>query len=298
MQADELIRKVVAFADDHGAGGDPFPVGAGGMTLVRQRRPTLIYPIVYQPIFCLVLQGEKQTYLGSNTVRFGAMQSLIVGLDLPAQARVVRASQAEPYVALAIPLDMALIRELAPELDRPGKTSMAARAVASGRADAAIVDAMRRLFELAEMPEAGKVLLPLILREIHYWLLTAEHGAILRQVSEQDSHAARIAKVIAGIRRDISASLRVDDLAGEAGMSVSAFHAHFKDITGTSPLQFQKQLRLMEARRLLQAEKLSVSRAAFQVGYESATQFSREYARHFGLPPRADKANEPAQAAF
>ena len=142
------------------------------------------------------------------------------------------------------------------------------------------------------------VLLPLILREIHYWLLTAEHGAILRQISEQDSHAARIAKVIAGIRRDISASLRVDDLAGEAGMSVSAFHAHFKDITGTSPLQFQKQLRLMEARRLLQAEKLSVSRAAFQVGYESATQFSREYARHFGLPPRADKANEPAQAAF
>ncbi|GAB2183646.1 AraC family transcriptional regulator [Roseibium sp. LAB1] len=298
MQTDELVRKLVAFADDCGAGSDPYPVGVGGMTLVRQRQPTLIFPVIYQPIFCLVLQGEKQTYLGSKTVRFGAMQSLIVGLDLPAQARVVCASRAEPYVALAIPLDIVLIRELALELDRPGKTSPATGAVASGKADTAIVDAMRRLFELAEMPEAGKVLLPLIQREIHYWLLTAEHGAILRQISEQDSHAARIARVIAGIRQDIASSLRVDDLAGEAGMSVSAFHAHFKDITGTSPLQFQKQLRLMEARRLLQAEKLSVSRAAFQVGYESPTQFSREYSRHFGLPPRADRANEPAQAAF
>lgn len=298
MQTDELVRKLVAFADDRGAGSDPYPVGVGGMTLVRQRQPTLIFPVIYQPIFCLVLQGEKQTYLGSKTVRFGAMQSLIVGLDLPAQARVVCASRAEPYVALAIPLDIVLIRELALELDRPGKTSLATGAVASGKADTAIVDAMRRLFELAEMPEAGKVLLPLIQREIHYWLLTAEHGAILRQISEQDSHAARIARVIAGIRQDIASSLRVDDLAGEAGMSVSAFHAHFKDITGTSPLQFQKQLRLMEARRLLQAEKLSVSRAAFQVGYESPTQFSREYSRHFGLPPRADRANEPAQAAF
>ncbi|EAV43000.1 Transcriptional Regulator, AraC family protein [Stappia aggregata IAM 12614] len=298
MPPDELIRKLVAFADDHGAGGDPFPVGAGSMTLVRQRQPTLIYPVVYRPIFCLVLQGEKQTYLGSQTVRFGAMQSLIVGLDLPAQARVVSASRTEPYVALALPLDMALIRELALEIDRPGKSSPASGAVASGRADAAIVDAMRRLFELSQMPEAGKVLLPLLLREIHYWLLTAKHGAILRQVAEQDSHAARIARVIAGIRRDIAASLRVDDLAGDAGMSVSAFHAHFKELTGTSPLQFQKQLRLMEARRLLQAEKLSVSRAAFQVGYESPTQFSREYSRHFGLPPRADKAQGPSQAAL
>ncbi|MHA7777529.1 AraC family transcriptional regulator [Roseibium sp. M-1] len=302
MQTDRLIRKVVDFADARNAGSDPFPVGVTGLTLVRQRRPTLIYPVVYQPIFCLVLQGEKQTYLGSETIRFGKGQSLIVGLDLPAQAKVVTASREEPYVAFAIPLDMGLIRELAADIgpqDQDGTQRSGqgrARAVTSGRADAAIIDAMRRLFELTEMPEAAPVLEPLILREIHFWLLTAGHGAILRQLAEQDSHATRIARAIAAIRKDICSVFRVDDLAQVAGMSVSAFHAHFKEITGATPLQFQKQLRLMEARRLLQAERLSVARAAFQVGYESPTQFSREYSRAFGVSPRTDKTAEAISA--
>jgi len=292
MKTDELIQKIIDFADNRNAGSDPFPVGPAGLTLVRQRKPTPVYPVVYEPIFCLVLQGEKQTYLGGETIRFRQGQSLIVGFDLPAQARVVTASREQPYVALALPVDMGLVRELTADIGQSDPGQGVSLAVASGRADAAVVDAMRRLFELSEMPGAGRVVEPLVLREIHYWLLTAGHGAILRRLADRDSHATRIARAIAAVRQDVSASLRVEALAQVAGMSVSAFHASFKELTGTTPLQFQKQLRLMEARRLLQAERVSVARAAFQVGYESPTQFSREYSRAFGVPPRVDKAGE------
>ncbi|WP_346910320.1 AraC family transcriptional regulator N-terminal domain-containing protein [uncultured Roseibium sp.] len=297
MTVEELARKVLEFADIRQAGDQPMPVGVDGLSLVRQRAPSEIYPVVYQPIFCLVLQGAKETYLGNRTVRFARMESLIVGLDLPALARVVQASQREPYVALALALDMTLIRELAGETGScAGSGPRAAEAVVTGQADEAVLDAMGRLFALHDKPDAARVLEPLIRKEIHYWLLTARHGQILRDLAEQDSHAARIARAIAVIRRSFSSPLRVEDLARAAGMSGSAFHAHFKAITGTTPLQFQKQLRLMEARRLMQAEKLSVASTAFQVGYESPTQFSREYARHFGASPRSDRAKTPVEA--
>lgn len=296
MTVEELARKVLEFADIRQAGDQPMPVGVDGLSLVRQRAPSEIYPVVYQPIFCLVLQGAKETYLGNRTVRFARMESLIVGLDLPALARVVQASQREPYVALALALDMTLIRELAAETGAMSSGQEPAEAVVSGEADEAVLDAMGRLFALHDKPDAARVLAPLIRKEIHYWLLTARHGQILRELAEKDSHAARIAQAIAVIRRGFASSLRIEDLARTAGMSGSAFHAHFKAITGTTPLQFQKQLRLMEARRLMQAEKLSVASTAFQVGYESPTQFSREYARHFGASPRSDRARAPAEA--
>ncbi len=297
MQVEDLARKVLEFADNRKAGDEPTPTGVTGLDLVRQRAPSEIYPVVYQPIFCLVLQGAKETYLGSRTVRFAKMESLIVGLDLPALARVVRASQREPYVALALALDMTLIRDLAAETGSgSGSGERAPEAVVTGQADEAVLDAMGRLFALHDKPDAARVLEPLIRKEIHYWLLTARHGQILRDLAEKDSHAARIAQAIAIIRRGFASSLRIEDLARAAGMSGSAFHAHFKAITGTTPLQFQKQLRLMEARRLMQAEKLSVASTAFQVGYESPTQFSREYARHFGASPRSDRAKTPAEA--
>ncbi|KZM48541.1 hypothetical protein OA90_20055 [Labrenzia sp. OB1] len=293
MQTDELVQRLIDFADASGADGEPQPVGIAGMTLVRQRRPRSISPSVYQPIFCLVLQGAKEIHLGSGIVRFGRLQSLIVGLDLLASARIVTASSAEPYVALALKLDMGLIRELAAELpDRAGSSRGAA--VESGAADAAVVDAMRRLFDLAFMDEARQVLEPMVRREIHYWLLSAGHGRILRELAVRDSRASRVARAVAAIHRDYASVLKIENLARLAGMSVSAFHAGFKELTGSSPLQFQKQLRLIEARRLLQGEGVSVSGAAFQVGYESASQFSREYSRQFGVSPRVDKALEIA----
>lgn len=288
MQTKDLVRQLIEFADRNGAGGAPLQVGVPGLSLVRQRHPEEIHVSVYKPIFCLVLQGAKEIRLGDGPVRFGAEESLIVGLDLPAGASIVSASPQEPYVALALHLDMALIRELAADLatDSSGDRW---RAVESGTADAAIIDAMKRLYDLHDKPDARKVLEPLIRREIHYWLLTARHGRILLELAKRDSRANRLARAIAAIHKDYSRSLKVEDLARLAGMSVSAFHAGFKELTGTTPVQFQKQLRLIEARRLLQADRLSVSSAAFQVGYESPTQFSREYSRQFGVTPRADK---------
>ncbi|WP_298959543.1 AraC family transcriptional regulator [uncultured Roseibium sp.] len=289
MQTDQLTQNLVDFADERGADGEPFDIGIPGVTLVRQRHKTHVYPVVFHPIFCLVLQGAKQTYVGGRTVSFASGQSLIVGLDLPAESRVIEASSQKPYVALALDLDMVLLRELSGEINLLEQGNEKTVAVTSGKADGAIVDAMRRLFELTEMPEATAVLEPLIKREVHFWLLKAAHCAILRQLVRRDSRAARISTAIARIKREFATALRVEDLAQDAAMSVSAFHAAFKDITGTTPLQFQKMLRLMEARRLLQNEKLPVSNTAFQVGYESPTQFSREYSRQFGQTPRADK---------
>lgn len=301
MQTAELVRRLIDFADRNNADGTPMPVGVPGMSLVRQRHPEAIHASVYQPIFCLVLQGAKEIQLDNGTVRFAAEHSLIVGLDLPASARIVTASPQKPYVALALQLDMALIRELAAELspgdalgDRPRADG--ARAVESGAADAAVIDAMKRLFDLHDTPGARKVLAPLIRREIHYWLLTARHGRILLELAERDSRANRVARAVAAIHKHYAEALRVEDLARLAGMSVSGFHAAFRELTGTTPLQFQKQLRLIEARRLLQADRLSVSSAAFQVGYESPTQFSREYSRQFGVSPRMDKGAAAAGA--
>jgi len=225
-------------------------------------------------------------------VRFGAEESLIVGLDLPASAGIIQASSQAPYTALALHLDMGLIRELSAELTlAPARER--ARAVESGVADSAVIDAMRRLFDQHDKPDAQKVLEPLIKREIHYWLLPAGHGRVLLELSERDSRANRVARAITTIHKDYAVSLRVEDLARLAGMSVSAIHADFKKLTGTTSLQFQKQLRLIEARRLLQSHRLSVARTAFQVGYESPAQFSREFSRQFGVSPRVDKRVGP-----
>ncbi|MBO0343651.1 AraC family transcriptional regulator [Roseibium limicola] len=294
MKLEELAQKVLTYADGNGAGDQPLVTNCSSLQVVRQRVPTEIYPVLYQPIFCLVLQGEKTTWFGSEAVSFGKMQSLIVGLDLPTQARVSKASRTEPYLALALILDLAQIRELALELGSEKEQAESRSAVAAASADEAVLDAMGRLFALTERPEALNILAPLIIKEIHYWLLKAKHGAILRQLSTRDSQAARVAQAITHIRRDVAASLKVEDLAQLAGMSPSSFHGHFKAFTGITPMQFQKRLRLMEARRLIQLEGVSISASAFQVGYESSSQFSREYSRQFGQPPRQDQADAKA----
>lgn len=293
MQMNDLAARVLAYADGRNAAETPFATEIDGLGVSRARAPTPLAAIVYQPIFCLVLQGEKQALLGERTVSFGRGQSVIVSLDLPTSSRIVKASRAEPYVALALRLDAGLLRELAAEMEPVGQEARGgakAEAIAAGEVDAAILDAFARLFGLVGKPaDTRRVLAPLILREIHFWLLRAGHGAMLRELARADSHAAGIARAVAVIKRDYALPLRVADLARVAGMSPSGFHDHFKAVTGTTPLQFQKRLRLMEARRLLLGDDVGVSAAAFEVGYESPTQFSREYARQFGQSPRADK---------
>ncbi len=289
MNLERLTYAVIDYADAKGADSAPLDTAVEGLSVVRSFAPTELEAVIYQPIFCLVLQGAKQAFLGDNPVTFGRLQSLIVSLDLPTVGRIVSASRQEPYVALALKLDATLLQDLVNEIDE-AQTQDNGSVLAVRDADDAVVDAMRRLFLLSGEPSAAPVLAPLVKREIHYRLLTARHGAMLRRLTRPGSHASRIAHAVSIIRRDYTQSLDVTNLAREAGMSPSAFHLHFKEITATTPLQYQKQLRLLEARRLLLTGAGSVARVAFDVGYESPTQFSREYSRKFGKPPRGERA--------
>lgn len=286
MSAEALTSRVLAYADLHSVGSEPFMTEISGMSVVRHFAPTDLAPVLYRPIFCLVLQGAKQTYLGDEIITFTQRRSVIVGLELPTFARVVEAFSDRPYVALALHIDMALIKELAAEIDDLRCDEVPAGAIAAGEADDSILNAMERLFGLLDKPSAMPILRPLLMREIHFWLLSAAHGGLLRQLVRTNSHAARISEAIAHIRRNYTEPLRIPDLARTVGMSESGFHQHFKAVCGTTPLQFQKRLRLLEARRLMISRDYSVSSVAAAVGYESPTQFSREFTRMFGLPPR------------
>lgn len=286
MFAEDLTQRVLTYADRQSVGIEPYYTEIPGLSVVRHFRPTDLMPVLYRPIFCLVLQGAKQTCLGDEIITFAQRRSVIVGLDLPTFARVVEASRDRPYVAVALQIDMTLIKELAAEVDAVGDDDGRASAIAAGEADDAVVNAMDRLFGLLDKPTAVAVLRPLIMREIHFWLLSASHGGLLRQLVRTNSNVARTSEVIVHIRRNYAEPLRVPELARSVGMSESAFHQHFKAVCGTTPLQFQKRLRLIEARRLMISESQSVSSAAAAVGYESPTQFSREFARMFGSSPR------------
>jgi len=286
MSVEALTNRVLAYADQHSIGDEPYRTEIPGLSVSRHKKPTDLMPTLYRPIVCFVLQGAKQAYLGNEVVTFSRMQSVIVGLDLPTFSRVVEASRERPYVALALELDMSLIKELSAEIAHHEVEEGQASAIAAGEADEAVVNAIERLFGLLDKPAAVPVLLPLLRREIHFWLLSASHGRLLRELPRSSSHAARISKAMLHIRRHFADPLRIPELARAAGMSVSAFHQHFKAVCGTTPLQYQKRMRLMEARRLMLSEGQPVSAAAFAVGYESPTQFSREFSRMFGVPPR------------
>ncbi|WP_207481414.1 AraC family transcriptional regulator [Arenibaculum pallidiluteum] len=293
MQLDDLAARVMSYADANRFGDEPVATPVAGLKMVRSRVPSTSTPTIYRPLFCLVLQGTKQLVVGRNTLNFGRMESLVVSVDVPVLGRVIDASPEQPYVALALDLDMAELRGLVHEARFPAG-DMAGCAAQTLAGDEQIVDAMRRLFALTERPEAVPVLRPLIVREIHYWLLNSRHGAMLKDLAHTNTHAAQIARAIARIKGEFTSPLRVAELARVAGMSVSAFHEHFRSVTGTTPLQFQKQLRLTEARHLLMNAGYSVSGAAFKVGYESPSQFSREYTRQFGVSPSKDLAGAMA----
>ena len=288
-----LKHDIVDHADRMGFDAQPSPTGVPYLDLVRSRTPTPLDVVDYRPIFCLVLQGAKQTVMGESALTFATGQTLIVGLDLPTAARIVTASETTPYISLGLALDIALLRELMAELPPPAlpepREAYRCAAMTVTQADPDLVDALARLYRLHEQPGDIPVLAPLLMREIHYRLLRSPEAPLLASLTRPDSHASRIARAIARIRRDFAEPLPVGTLAREAGMSASAFHEHFRALTGTTPLQYQKAMRLMAARRRLQDTDDSVSGIAFSVGYESPTQFSREYSRQFGRPPRADR---------
>jgi AraC-like DNA-binding protein len=255
-----------------------------GLLLHHQDSPSSFEASLYEPVLCLVLQGRKEVSIGERTLSFGPGECLLVSHDLPVRSRITKA----PYLALVLEVDVAAVRKLYDEVVESALDGERARAAETHRASPGLLDALHRYLALADSPADAQVLGPLIAKEVHYRLLVAPFGGMLRDLIRHDSHASAIARAIGHIRADLRAPIAIPELGRRVGMSASSFHKHFKRITSTTPLQYQKELRLLEARRLLKTGGASVTTAAYEVGYESSSQFSREYARQFGVPPSQD----------
>ena len=259
-----------------------------GLSIYRRECQSDVEAVVYQPVVCLILQGRKVTAVGDHFVELRPGDALLVSHDLPVVSRITEASPGKPYLALILALDLDLVRSLYEQVADALDFETDVRSLSVERADPAWLDPLARYIDLMNQPLDVKVLGPSLRREIHYRLLLSPIGKMLRTLLVADSHASRITKAIQRVRADFRSTLSVPDLARAAGMSPSSFHGHFKSVTGTTPLQYQKDLRLIEARALLISRNHTVLEAAYAVGYESPTHFSRDYSRKFGLPPSKD----------
>lgn len=280
---DELARLISRFAPNSGMEGTKVP----RLTLIRANQPSAPIPAVYEASLCIIAQGSKRVSLADQSVVYDAASYLLVSVDLPLVGHVLEASPAAPYLCCKIDFDSAALAELLVNEGRaaPGRDLPV---LATYPSDPDLIDAACRLVRLLDRPESIAVLAPLIEREILYRLLTGPHGATLRQMASVDSHLNQVSRAIAKIRNHFQAQLRIDEIAVASGMSPSSLHAHFKAITRMTPLEYQKQLRLQEARRIMLVDGASAGTAGFAVGYDSPSQFSREYRRLFGAPPRQD----------
>lgn len=244
---------------------------------------------IIRPLMVIVLQGAKRMAVGREERTFSAGQSAIVSIDMPVTTRIEQASRGEPYLAVAVEIEMAILSDVAAHLGPVRRARRSERATLfADDAEASALDCVTRLLGLCDRPDAIPLLRPGIMRELHYWLLTGPHGGDLRAVCDPASQANRLAPIIAILREEYRTRISVERLAAEAGMGLTAFHTHFKRMLSLSPGQYQKRLRLIEARRLMLDEGASASTAAFEVGYESVSQFTREYGRLFNVPPKRD----------
>ena len=265
------------------------PTAVPGLSLVRASAPSQPLPAVYHPSLCLVVQGRKRALLGDAAYVHDPLHYLVVSMTLPMTGQVIEASAAKPYLCLRVDVDPALVNELLRQLG-PAAPPRAddPRALFLARTSGPLLDAVLRLVRLLDTPGEAAVLAPLALREIHYRVLVGELGQRLRGLCETDAPAQRVARAIELLKARYAEPLRVGELAAAAHMSPSSLHQRFKAATALSPLQFQKQLRLQEARRLMLVDGLEAATASRRVGYESPSQFSREYRRLFGAPPRRE----------
>lgn len=260
-----------------------------GVSLLRSATPTMPMPVVYEPTLCLVAQGRKQAVLGSSVYVYDAANFLVASVDLPVMGSVIEASVERPYLCLRLNLDMAALSDLAlrfPCAEALPETQLAG--ITLNKTTPELLDAAVRLAALLDTPKDADALAPLIVREILYRLLTGPGNQAVRQMAQADSRLNAVARAIVWLRSRYTNDCRIDDMADVAGMSRSVFYTHFKAVTSMSPLEFRTQLRMQEARRLMVAEGLDAASAGYRVGYESPSQFSREYGRLFGLPPARD----------
>lgn len=281
----ELAARVMRVATKDGPQDTRIP----GLTAIRASAPSQPLASVYEPSLCIVVQGRKRARLADEEYIYDPLNYLVVSVTLPVIGQVIEATRERPYLCLRIGVDRKLIGELilqaGPTLV---KRAASERGLYVAKTDDALLDAVLRLVRLLDEPRDAHVLAPLVLREIHYRALCGELGMRLRELCIMDSQAQRIARSIDTLRGRFAEAFSIEDLAAIAHMSPSSFHHRFKEVTAMSPVQFQKQLRLHEARRLMLTDGLDASVAAHRVGYESASQFSREYRRLFGAPPRRE----------
>jgi len=265
------------------------PLGIPGLSVFQATTGSVCRSSVYRPVVSLVVQGRKRVRLGETAFDCDPGQILVVGFDAVLEAEILDASPARPFRALCLDLDVALLQEIA-GLVPPGPVPPDDRVegIFSMEGDGSIVSALERLLGLAGDPKAATALGPAFQREIAYRLLVGARGADIFRLATPDSRTRLLAAAVREIHVHLADPLRVPRLAASAGMSPSLFHERFKELTSHSPIQYQKRLRLLEARRLMVGEGLQASEAAFQVGYRSPSQFSREYVRLFGAPPRRD----------
>jgi AraC-like DNA-binding protein len=260
-----------------------------GVRLVRSSSPTMPMPVLYERTVCLVAQGRKRAVLGTTAFVYDPAHYLVASVELPVTGSVIEASTERPYLCLSLDLDMVVLGDLAlrhpsAEDARDGED----RGMALNRTTPELLDAALRLTQLLDTPADIDALAPLVTREILYRLLTGAGNRIVRRMARGDSRQNQIARAIVWLRAHYARDCRIDEMADVASMSRSTFHAHFKAVTSMSPLEFRTQLRMQEARRLMVAEGMDAASAGYRVGYESPSQFSRDYARLFGVPPGRD----------
>jgi len=282
----ELASIIARFAAEDGESRTPID----GLNLYRQSAVTVWQHGAYRPCYAIVVQGRKTLTVGADTYHYGVGEYILTALDLPVSTQVTNVGSDTPYLCFSMALDGERLKELLSRVSVPlqAVTAEPLRGLAVNAASPELLDASLRLLRLLDRPEDIPAMAPLIEQEILYRLLTGPNGPRLLQVAMAESQSNRVARAIAWLRGNFEQSLRIDELAERVGMSVSSLHHHFKAVTAMSPMQYQKQLRLHEARRLMIVEQLDVGSAGHRVGYQSPSQFSREYSRLYGLPPLRD----------
>jgi len=271
---------------------DQLETAIPGLALWRRGETTQPASGMYEPSICLTAQGAKRVVLGDDVYVYGTNHFLITSVDLPTVWQIIDASREKPCLGLVLKLDLREVSQLMVDSHLPPpRAQQSSRGMATGEVTLPLLGAFQRLIDLLAEPNDIAILAPIIQREILYRLLVSDQGARLRQMASTGSQSHQIARAIDWLKRNFTRSLRIDDLATQVNMSPSTFHHHFRTVTAMSPLQYQKWLRLNEARRLMLTEDSDAATAAFNVGYESPSQFSREYARLFGAPPLRDITN-------
>ena len=285
VSLETLGERIARWTDN----GDRYETGIPGLSLHQRSEPSPPISIMYEPRICVVAQGAKRVLLGDDTYVYDTHHYLITSVDLPTVVQIINASPEKPYLGLVLRLDQREISQLMVDSNLPPpRPQQSSRGMATSEVTQPLITAFQRLIDLLDEQKDIPILAPIIKREIFYRLLVGDQGARLRQMASAGSQSQQIARAIYWLKSNFTQPLRIDDLATQVNMSTSTFHHHFRAVTAMSPLQYQKWLRLNEARRLMLADNQDAAAAAFQVGYESPSQFSREYSRLFGTPPLRD----------